>query len=202
MLRLGLMPFNDSMERSLERYERYSYAERQLVATDSESQGSWTLEFPKLLARTEVLQRNIRHFLGDDLDPLSLRELQNLEQQLDIGLKRIRTRKNQLMHESIMELQKKEKALQEQNNLLAKKLKENEKTVGEHSSREQPSIVQNKSTFMLSPPQQPPPSTLALPSLSIGGPFQSTAVNEDGGARTRPGGTGLMPPWMLRHADE
>lgn len=34
------------------------------------------------------------------------------------------------------------------------------------------------------------------------GPFQSTAVNEDGGARTRPGGTGLMPPWMLRHANE
>ena len=34
-----------------------------------------------------------RHFVGEDLDPLSLRELQNLEQQLDTALKRIRTRK-------------------------------------------------------------------------------------------------------------
>ena len=31
--------------------------------------------------------------MGEDLDPLSLRELQNLEQQLDTALKRIRTRK-------------------------------------------------------------------------------------------------------------
>lgn len=46
MLRLGLMPFNDSMERSLERYERYSYAERQLVATDSESQVSQVSHAP------------------------------------------------------------------------------------------------------------------------------------------------------------
>nr|GMC59493.1 FRUITFUL-like protein [Ipomoea batatas] len=45
--------------------------------------------------------------MGDDLEPLGLRELQSLEQQLDTGLKRIRTRKNQLMHESISELQKK-----------------------------------------------------------------------------------------------
>lgn len=31
--------------------------------------------------------------MGEDLDPLSFRELQNLEQQIDAGLKRIRTRK-------------------------------------------------------------------------------------------------------------
>jgi MADS-box transcription factor len=187
-----------SMETILERYERYSFAERQLVAIDSESQGSWSLEFPKLTARVEVLQRNIRNFMGEDLDPLSFRELQNLEQQIDVGLKRIRTRKNQLMHESIMELQKKEKTLQEQNNLLAKKLKENEKNVSEQPHREQPSLGQNSSTFLLSPPQLPLPSTLPLPSLTIGGTFQERAVDEDAGVQTRPT---LMPPWMLRHVN-
>ncbi|KAG7982335.1 hypothetical protein I3843_04G046800 [Carya illinoinensis] len=102
---------NSSMERILERYEGYSHAERPaLVATDhdSEAQGSCrSLEFPRLFARNEVLQRNIRNFLGADLDPLSVRELRNIEQQLDTGLKRIRTRKNKLIHESIVELQKK-----------------------------------------------------------------------------------------------
>lgn len=34
-----------------------------------------------------------RHFTGEDLDSLSLRELQNLELQLETALKRIRTRK-------------------------------------------------------------------------------------------------------------
>jgi len=34
-----------------------------------------------------------RHFRGEDLDSLSLKELQSLEQQLDSALKHIRTRK-------------------------------------------------------------------------------------------------------------
>ncbi|KAK4602908.1 hypothetical protein RGQ29_011763 [Quercus rubra] len=183
---------DSSMETILERYERYSFAERQLVATDSETQGGWCMEFPKLTARVEVLQRNIRNFMGEELDPLSFRELQNLEQQIDAGLKRIRTRKNQLMHESVMELQKKEKSLQEQNNLLAKKLKENEKNKPEQAHQEQPSLG------LLSLPQHPMPSTLPLPSLTIGGAFQERAVDEDAGVQTRPT---LMPPWMLRHVN-
>ncbi|XP_022884176.1 agamous-like MADS-box protein AGL8 homolog isoform X2 [Olea europaea var. sylvestris] len=95
------------MERIIERYERYSYAEKRLNMTEDETQENWNLEFPKLVARIELLQRNISNYVGEDLDPLSLRELQSLEQQLDTALKRIRTRKNQLMHESISELQKK-----------------------------------------------------------------------------------------------
>ncbi|KAH6801074.1 AGAMOUS-like 8 [Perilla frutescens var. hirtella] len=115
------------MERILERYERYSYAERQLKEPDLESPASWSLEHAKLKARMEVLQKNQRHYMGEEMDTLSMKELQNLEHQLDVSLKHIRTRKNQLMNESISELQKKDKALQEQNNLLAKKIKEREK---------------------------------------------------------------------------
>ncbi|KAK4479423.1 hypothetical protein RD792_014937 [Penstemon davidsonii] len=48
-----------------------------------------------------------RHYMGEDLDPLGLKELQNLEHQLDSSLKHIRSRKNQLMHEAISDLQKK-----------------------------------------------------------------------------------------------
>uniref|UniRef100_M1CAG5 Agamous-like MADS-box protein AGL8 homolog n=1 Tax=Solanum tuberosum TaxID=4113 RepID=M1CAG5_SOLTU len=111
------------MERILERYERYSYAERQLnAATDIETPGSWTLEHAKLKARLEVLQRNQKHYAGEELNTLSMKEFQNLEHQLDSALKHIRSRKNQLMHESISALQKKDKALQEQNNNLSKQV--------------------------------------------------------------------------------
>ncbi|BBH00189.1 AGAMOUS-like 8 [Prunus dulcis] len=110
---------DSSMESILERYDQYSYAEQQLQLIPNHS--CWSLEYPKLLARIEVLQRKLRHFTGEDLDSLSLRELQNLELQLETALKRIRTRKNQLMHESISELHKKQKALQEQNNSLARR---------------------------------------------------------------------------------
>ncbi|KAJ1428104.1 hypothetical protein SESBI_09103 [Sesbania bispinosa] len=126
------------MERILERYERYSYAERQLVANDIQPQNeNWTLEHAKLKARLEVLQRNQRNFMGEELDGLSIKELQNLEHQLDSALKHIRSRKNQLMYESISELNKKDKALQEQNNLLAKKIKEKEKALVQQAQMEQ-----------------------------------------------------------------
>uniref|UniRef100_A0A5B6YNU5 Putative APETALA1/FRUITFUL like protein n=1 Tax=Davidia involucrata TaxID=16924 RepID=A0A5B6YNU5_DAVIN len=190
---------DSSMETILERYERYSYAERQFGATDSEWQGSFSLEYPKLVARIEVLQRNIRHYVGEDLDPLSLRELQNLEQQIDTALKRIRTRKNQLMHESISELQKKDKALQEQNNVLSKKLKESEKTLADRPQWEQQSLPQNFSTFVL----QQPPAPLSLPSLTIGGTFQAGgAASEEDGAQPRPSSNSLIPTWMLGHVNQ
>ncbi|TYH05814.1 hypothetical protein ES288_A08G110800v1 [Gossypium darwinii] len=66
--------------------------------------GNWTWEHAKLKARVKTLQRNLRHYEGEDIQNLSLRELQNLEQQLDSALKRIRSKKNQLMVESIFKL--------------------------------------------------------------------------------------------------
>nr|GMD38999.1 putative MADS box protein [Ipomoea batatas] len=48
-----------------------------------------------------------RHYMGEDIDSLSLKELQNLEHQIDSSMKHIRSRKNQLMLESISELHKK-----------------------------------------------------------------------------------------------
>lgn len=182
---------HESMNTILEKYERYSYAEKQLATTDTEPQDNWSLEFAKLTAKIEVLQRNIRHYAGEGLDPLNLRELQSLELQLDTALKRIRTRKNQLMHESISELQKKEKALQGHNNQLAKKLKEKEKAKAEREQLEQQNRGQSSLTFIL--PQPPPP----FPSLTMGGTFQVTGD----GAQTPTCSTSLMPPWMLRHVN-
>ncbi|KAL6186728.1 hypothetical protein ACLB2K_042847 [Fragaria x ananassa] len=119
------------MENILERYERYSYAERQLVEPDFDPQGNWPFEHARLKVKVELLQRNLRHYMGEDLDSLSIKEIQSLEQQIDIALKQIRSRKNQLMHESISELQRKEKAIKVQNNLLSKKIKEHVKNVAE-----------------------------------------------------------------------
>ncbi|CAN1179258.1 Agamous-like MADS-box protein FUL-L [Linum perenne] len=85
------------MDMILERYERYSYAERhhQLPISDPQQpQGSsWTMECPKLMSRIEVLQRNLRNLVGEEIDPMSLRELQQLEQQIDTALKKVRSRK-------------------------------------------------------------------------------------------------------------
>ncbi|KAL0446983.1 UNVERIFIED_CONTAM: Agamous-like MADS-box protein AP1 [Sesamum latifolium] len=164
------------MDRILEKYERYSFAERQLVANDQpDSPANWTLEYSKLKARIELLQRNHRHYMGEELDSISMKDLQNLEQQLDTALKNIRSRKNQLLYDSISELQRKEKAIQEQNSMLAKKIKEKEKEMGQHTQWVQQNHCTNAPPLPpLQPPPPPPPQFLMaphhqLPCLNIGG---------------------------------
>lgn len=194
---------DSSMESILERYERCSYLEQQLVPNGSEHQESWSLEHPKLMARVEILQRNLRNYTGQELDPLSLKELQYLEQQIDTALKRIRSRKNQLIHESLNELRKKEKELQEQNNILAEQVKENEKSLTEQAQWEQRNLGQNSSSFMppvVQPPLQPPMPP--HPPLTIGDSFQIIGFlngNENVEVETPPS---TMPSWMLRHVND
>ncbi|XP_019224178.1 PREDICTED: floral homeotic protein APETALA 1-like [Nicotiana attenuata] len=157
------------MEKILDRYERYSYAERRFLSSNSESssvQENWSLEYTKLKAKIELLQRNHKHYLGEDLESLSLKDLQNLEQQLDSALKAIRSRKNQLMHESISQLQKKEKALREENNTLTK-IRDKEKRIGQQAEWEEQNHVTTSTSFLF-------PQT--IPCLNVRGNYQGGEV--------------------------
>ncbi|GER43815.1 MADS-box transcription factor [Striga asiatica] len=112
------------MDRILEKYERYSFAERQLVATEPQSP--------------------------------------NLEQQLDIALKSIRSRKNQLLYDSISELQQ--------------KIKEKEQEMGQQA---QLWDQQNHGPSAPPPPQQPQPQFLMspqFPGLNMGGVYEGEAM--------------------------
>ncbi|XP_054810084.1 truncated transcription factor CAULIFLOWER A-like [Prosopis cineraria] len=162
------------MEKILERHERYAYAERQLAGENdnSESQENWTIEYSRLKAKIDLLQRNHRHYVGEDLGSLSLKELHSLEQQLDTSIKQIRTRKNQLIYESIAELQKKEKVIQEQNSMLAKKIKEKEKAAAtQHMTWEHQNLGAPNSSYLLPPPP--------LPTLHIGGNYREETAEAE-----------------------
>ncbi|CAA3032164.1 truncated transcription factor CAULIFLOWER A-like [Olea europaea subsp. europaea] len=112
----------------------------------------------------------LRHYMGEELDSLNQRDLQNLEQQLAIALKNIRFRKNQLLYESISELQRKEKALQEQNYMLAKQIKEKEKEMVQQPHWDQQNHGNNMPTFSMAS---------QLPCLNINGAYEGVAT-EDG----------------------
>ncbi|KMT10844.1 hypothetical protein BVRB_5g113480 isoform A [Beta vulgaris subsp. vulgaris] len=181
------------MERILERYERHSYAERQLTAPDPGSHVSLTLEHAKLKARLDILQKNQRHYMGEELDTLSLKELQNLEHQIDSALKHIRSKKNQLMHESISQLQRKDKALKEHNNLLSKKVKEREKVLAQQAELDQQNHDNNSSGFVMSQ---------ALPSLNTGGTSSSAVEDEATQPPNLNSNSAQIPSWMLQHIQE
>ncbi|WOL03154.1 hypothetical protein Cni_G11874 [Canna indica] len=141
------------MEKILERYQRYCYAEKALVETEIQVQGSWCHEYGELKAKIEALQKSQRHLAGEQLDKLTLKELQQLEQQLETALRKIRSKKNNVLSDSITELQRKEKALQAQNSDLEKKLKEQKRKADALSQQPQEAEHQTQAHNNSLPPQ-------------------------------------------------
>ncbi|XP_074592622.1 protein VERNALIZATION 1-like [Curcuma longa] len=181
------------MEKILERYEHYTYAEKALKSPDLESPGNWCQEYVKLKAKVEILTTSQRQLMGEQLESLNQKEVQQLENQLEISLKHIRSRKNQVMSESIAELQRKERALREQHKKLEKELKEKEE-------KEKVVTQQAQASSASSPPAIVEPQ----PTLNIGC-YQGAGGNHGPGedspeTQLRISGS-LLPPWMLSHVN-
>nr|AZL40708.1 apetala1 [Paphiopedilum helenae] len=185
---------DSSMEKILDRYERYSYAERALFSNEADPQADWCLEYSKLKTRVESLQKSQRHLMGEQLDSLSIKELQHLEQQLENSLRRMRSRKTQLMLDSIAELQKKEKMLQEQNKNMEKEILANDKAraLAQKAFYEQ----QNKPQYSSSPPQVLMSDFVPTPTCRN---YQARGNEEEAPQPQLRLGSNVLSPWMLSH---
>nr|AIZ95432.1 MADS36 [Apostasia odorata] len=114
---------SSSMTQTLERYQTCSYNAGESMVPSKETQNTYQ-EYLKLKARVEYLQRSQRNLLGEDLGQLSTKELEQLENQVEMSLKQIRSTKTQLMLDQLCDLKRKEQMLQEANKALKKKLQE------------------------------------------------------------------------------
>ncbi|KAG6592960.1 agamous-like MADS-box protein AGL9 homolog isoform X1 [Cucurbita pepo subsp. pepo] len=114
---------SSSMLKTLERYQKCNYgAPEPNVSTREALELSSQQEYLKLKARYEALQRSQRNLLGEDLGPLSSKELESLERQLDMSLKQIRSTRTQYMLDQLTDLQRKEHLLNEANKTLKQRL--------------------------------------------------------------------------------
>ncbi|KAH1106972.1 hypothetical protein J1N35_010740 [Gossypium stocksii] len=102
---------SSGMTKTLERYQQCCYTPQPQHNIPEHETQSWYQEIIKLKAKYEALERTQRHLLGDDLGPLNLKELQNLEKQLEGTLVLARQRKTQIMMEQMEDLRKKVKQL-------------------------------------------------------------------------------------------
>uniref|UniRef100_A0A0A9A330 M31 n=1 Tax=Arundo donax TaxID=35708 RepID=A0A0A9A330_ARUDO len=112
------------MLKTLERYQRYIYASADAAVPSSDEMQNNYQEYVKLKTRVEVLQHSQRNLLGEDLDPLSTSELDQLESQVDKTLKQIRSRKTQVLLDELCDLKRKEQMLQDANRTLKRKVNE------------------------------------------------------------------------------
>nr|O65874.1 RecName: Full=MADS-box transcription factor 1 [Pisum sativum]CAA11258.1 MADS-box transcription factor [Pisum sativum] len=114
-----------SMLKTLERYQKCNYGAPEGNVTSKEAlvlELSSQQEYLKLKARYESLQRSQRNLMGEDLGPLSSKDLETLERQLDSSLKQIRSTRTQFMLDQLGDLQRKEHLLCEANRALRQRM--------------------------------------------------------------------------------
>ncbi|KAE8022458.1 hypothetical protein FH972_008256 [Carpinus fangiana] len=128
----------------LERYRQCCYSldrDNNVADEQGSAQVSFVLEVSRVRAKYESLQRSERHLHGEDLEALSLKELQHLEKKLDKALLKARNLKTRVMLERLEELRKEEHQLGEINVQLKSKLEEKRQLVEDIEGPANPTTV-------------------------------------------------------------
>ncbi|KAJ0764709.1 putative transcription factor, K-box [Helianthus annuus] len=173
------------MSKTLERYQRCSYGTMEFNQQDPDAQSSYQ-EYLKLKAKVDILQQSQRHYLGEELERLGSKDLDQLERQMDLALRQVRLTKTKHMLDQLTDLQQKEQSLLEANKNLRSELEES--TMAYQLSWQ--AHVRNIDK------RRPPVYLDCNDNIRIG--YNNEAPNDERDVPSRSQNTnGVIPGWML-----
>jgi len=112
---------NPSMQKMLERYEKCSEENDTTNTTKKQDAKYLKREIANMEETIKILELRQRKMLGKELESCALKDLNQLESQVERGLSRIRARKTEVLVDQIKQLERKERILTEENALLSKR---------------------------------------------------------------------------------
>ncbi|KAK4746430.1 hypothetical protein SAY87_012742 [Trapa incisa] len=109
------------MQGTLERYRKHTKGSRAGQPSMEEGTQHMKDEAISMMKKMELLEDSKRKLLGEGLASCTIEDLQNIEQQLEYSISKIRARKTQVYIEQIGKLKEKEKTLKAENAVLSEK---------------------------------------------------------------------------------
>ncbi|KAK2976151.1 hypothetical protein RJ640_012361, partial [Escallonia rubra] len=115
-------------------------------------------ELTRMKKETLNLQLSLQRYKGDDLSTVHLEELDQLEQQLERSINKVRARKYQLLQQQLDNLQRTEKLLEKENEEMCHWLMSNheQKQQAELQHQQQQAMTELKLVEFQPPPPPPP----------------------------------------------
>nr|QLC27650.1 SEEDSTICK-like protein [Fagopyrum esculentum] len=118
---------NSNMTTTIERYKKACSDGPHTASIAEINTQYYQQESAKLRQQIQILQNSNRNLVGEGIGALNVKELKQLENRLDRGISRIRSKKHELLLAEIEYIQKKEIELEHENSYLRAKIGEVER---------------------------------------------------------------------------
>ncbi|XP_065882011.1 agamous-like MADS-box protein AGL11 isoform X2 [Euphorbia lathyris] len=131
---------NNNIKSTIDRYKKACSDSSNTSSITEINAQYYQQESAKLRQQIQMLQNSNRHLMGDSLSSLTVKELKQLENRLERGITRIRSKKHELLLAEIEYLQKREIELENESVCLRTKMnicettdsRNREASAGEH----------------------------------------------------------------------
>nr|ADD25206.1 AG3 [Nymphaea odorata] len=136
---------NNNIKATIDRYKKACAESSNANSVTEANAQYYQQEATKVRQQIQILQNANRHLMGESLSNLSVKELKQLENKIERGITRIRSKKNELLFAEIEYMQKRELELQSDNMYLRAKVAESERA--QHSNMLPGSDYETMQTF-------------------------------------------------------